>query len=354
MLTSLALMSVLSIASGEAVLECGWPSAVAVSSAALPCSAVLVHPQVVVLHESCTADSAELSIRVGDGEELSAHPVDPADCAFDDGFGFCVLSEPLAMPIAPILAGCELAELQPGAALRIVGYGSTTLEYVDAGKRHAAVEVDFVHASDVFIAGEHAPCPGDIGGPAFLRVADGSWRTVGVAQGGGCDSMSTYRLLSPMVEWIEAESGFDVTPCHDADGVPDPGPACGGFYAGGAGLEGTWDDLCSAAPTGGAGGVCSKDEGEDETGEPTTGMPETDDASTSEADATDDIGSDAAQGGDVGCNAGAAPRAAGPWFLVLAGALRRRRKRARPRAVIARARDDKGRTRGVPCPLCLP
>lgn len=332
MLASLALMSVLSIASGEAVRECGWPSAVAVSSAALPCSAVLVHPQVVVLHESCTADSAELSIHVGDGEALASHPVDPADCAFDDGFGFCVLSQPLALPIAPILTGCELAELQPGAELRLVGYGSTTLDYVDAAKRHAAVEVDFVHASDVFIAGEHAPCPGDVGGPAFLQLADGSWRTVGVAQSGGCDSMSTYRLIAPMVAWIEAESGFDVTPCHDADGMPDPGPACGGFYAGGAGLEGTWDDLCSAAPTGGAGGVCSKHTDDDDTGEATTGMPASDgsggEGSTSEpeatADATDGNDMDAAQDESSSCNAGASRRATGLWLLMLAGAWRRR------------------------------
>jgi hypothetical protein len=334
MLASLALMSVLSIASGEPVLECGWPSAVAVSSAALPCSAVLVHPQVVVLHETCTADSAELSIHVGDGEALASHPVDPADCAFADGFGFCVLSQPLALPIAPILTGCELAELQPGAELRLVGYGSTTLDYVDAVKRHAGVEVAFVHASDVFIAGEHAPCPGDVGGPAFLQLADGSWRIVGIAQSGGCDGMSTYRLLSPMIPWIEAESGFDVTPCHDADGVPDPGPACGGFYAGEAGPDGTWDDLCSAAPTGGAGGVCSKDENEDETGEPTTGMATTDgsggEGSTSEPEATDDTGMDAGQDARGGCNVGGLGGATGPSLLVLAGAWRRRRERARP------------------------
>jgi hypothetical protein len=31
-----------------------------------------------------------------------------------------------------------------------------------------------------------------------------------------------------MIGWVEAETGMDFTPCHDADGAWNPGPECGG------------------------------------------------------------------------------------------------------------------------------
>ena len=42
------------------------------------------------------------------------------------------------------------------------------------------------------------------------------------------------------VAWIEQESGFDVSPCHDPDGTWNPGPDCGGVPVDPQTGSGTW------------------------------------------------------------------------------------------------------------------
>jgi hypothetical protein len=255
-------MSVLSISSGELVGECGWPSAAAVWSGPAQCSGVLVHPQVAVIDPTCFEWSpGSLVLQLGDDEAAQAFSVevDPGACQFQDGIGFCVLPGEVPVPVAPILAGCELLELEVGDSVQLVGFGTHEEGTFSTQKRSGAAEVDSIAPTAIFVVGDHAPCTGDSGSPAFLQLEDGSWRTVGIALTGSCANPSGYRLLTPMIPWIEEASGIDVSPCHDAEGSPELGPACAGFYAGGAGGEGTWDDFCAAAPVGGDGGVCSDD-----------------------------------------------------------------------------------------------
>jgi MYXO-CTERM domain-containing protein len=62
-----------------------------------------------------------------------------------------------------------------------------------------------------------------------VQLGDGGWRAFGIVSGGvSCDGMVTYVTMHSMIGWVEAQTGMDFTPCHDADGTWNPGPECGG------------------------------------------------------------------------------------------------------------------------------
>jgi hypothetical protein len=95
-------------------------------------------------------------------------------------------------------------------------------------------------------------CSGDSGGPAFVQLDDGSWRTFGIASTvvGDCGGYGAHSMLAGAVAWIEWDSGIDITPCHAADGSWAPGPACTNAYAHPAGLgNGEWPSWCSGTQT---------------------------------------------------------------------------------------------------------
>jgi hypothetical protein len=102
-------------------------------------------------------------------------------------------------------------------------------------------------------------CDGDSGGGAFVQWLDGSWRLFGVhsaVAGTPCtDGQAVVSLASGAVPWIEAHSGFDVTPCHDADGTWNPGPECGELPMDPATGGGAWP-TCESGALGGASSAC--------------------------------------------------------------------------------------------------
>lgn len=71
-----------------------------------------------------------------------------------------------------------------------------------------------------------------------------------------------HSLAVNAVEWIEEDSGIDVTVCHDINGNWDPSPLCGNFFNGEPGLpqpgglgdvdEGCACDVDGRRPAGGA------------------------------------------------------------------------------------------------------
>ncbi|WP_293256177.1 trypsin-like serine protease [Nannocystis sp.] len=107
---------------------------------------------------------------------------------------------------------------------------------------------------EVFIGGDGMDaCNGDSGGPAFLRLDDGSWRSFGiVSYGSPCGEGTYYSQLHLQLPWLEAASGIDLTPCGDADGNWAPSALCTDFPIGRPGTGGSrgpvtdWSASCGA------------------------------------------------------------------------------------------------------------
>lgn len=252
---------------GAPVQPCGFPAAAELQIGSLRCSAVLIHPRVLVLDDTCPNlttgyDEFDFSFNDGTNPDAGRHAyAQRSNCTFDGDLGVCVLDAPTAVPFTPIAAGCELAAIHDGAPAVVVGMGATSPEQVyDDSKHYGEVTIEDVSEDTFFAHGDAAPCNGDSGAPAFVQVADGSWRVAGVALSTTCDNPSPFGRLTPMIPWIESTTGIDVTPCHDADGFPDVSEACVGFYAGGSVDDGTWTNSCQAVPVGPPGGVCSGDD----------------------------------------------------------------------------------------------
>jgi hypothetical protein len=262
------------IAYGEVAVACAWPTAVAISGGA-QCSGTLIHPQVVVYAAHCGGNSKIISF--GEDALAPAHSVMVNDCHTYSGYSgdqdqghdwaYCVLDEAITeLPVTPPLFGCETELLQVGREVALVGFGADV--DADGGiKRWAATTLVAVTPSnnttlvgnDPDVGGVPSICSGDSGGPAFVQLDDGSWRTFGIASTavGDCGGYGAHSMLSGAVAWIESDSGIDITPCHAADGSWAPGPACTDAYAQPAGLgSGSWPDWCSGTAMSEGGHSC--------------------------------------------------------------------------------------------------
>jgi uncharacterized protein (TIGR03382 family) len=262
------------IAAGEPVVECGWPTTVLVGSGT-QCSGALIHPRVVVYAAHCGGGNKTIRLtedaNFAGGRELAtescrAYPnyAGPDDQGHD--WAYCLLAEPVEeLPLAPPLFGCETELLEVGSEVALVGFGQTA-EEPSGVKRWAATSLVALTpgnntslVGNPNLAGTPSICAGDSGGPALVRLADGSWRSFGIASTvvGECGGYGAHSLLAGAVGWIEADSGVDITPCHAADGSWAPGPDCADLYAQEPALgSGTWADWCSGTPASGPGRSC--------------------------------------------------------------------------------------------------
>jgi hypothetical protein len=159
--------------------------------------------------------------------------------------------------------GCETTILTSGREVLIVGFGRSEDGYGE--KRVGVTEFGRITSDDeAFLGGGGIDaCQGDSGGPVYVRLAtadggDDTWRVFGITSYGDPDCLSGgyYSMMHIGMEWFEEESGFDLTPCHDADGTWRPGPSCRGFPKDPGSTHGTWSNGCAGGPQGNWSSVC--------------------------------------------------------------------------------------------------
>jgi hypothetical protein len=252
------------IIGGSAATTCQWPTTVGAGS----CTSTLVHPRIITTADHCLAEGGPSQITFGErwSDPGVVRTVNVSACfgaaaaGLQGDFGFCVLAEPVDMEITPVLFGCETEILQPGQPAVLAGYGQRAWWDFRAGTKFKVdVNVVTVDGVDVYLGNSRrGSCYGDSGGPAYVQLADGSWRVFGATSRGAifCNGESIYTLIHPFVPWIEETSGIDITPCHDSDGTWNPTADCTNFPTNPDAGVGSWDDMCAGISTSGPGASC--------------------------------------------------------------------------------------------------
>jgi MYXO-CTERM domain-containing protein len=256
---------------GTEVSTCGWPTTVAMGTS---CTGTLVHPRVVIYAAHCGTKFDD--IRLGETSEGGPGRTVATDfCKKYKGgnvgkgtdFAICVLATPVDdLAIVPPLMGCETEILQPGEDAVLVGFGDAD-NGTSGIKRAVTAEIqENIANNEVFVGGGGKDaCFGDSGGPAFVQLpadqyGQASWRVFGVTSYGvgECGTGTFYSLIHGNMAWFEDASGFDLTPCHDADGTWSPGPECTQVPLDPATGAGNWGDGCESGPLGGYESSCGE------------------------------------------------------------------------------------------------
>ena len=91
-----------------------------------------------------------------------------------------------------------------------------------------------------------------LGGPAYIKLPDGTWRVTGIDSRGTqleCGYPEIHAMMHINAAWVEEKSGVDITPCHDADGTWNPSSDCTFAPTDAETAYGGWADGCAGGPT---------------------------------------------------------------------------------------------------------
>jgi MYXO-CTERM domain-containing protein len=349
----------LPIVGGTDATSCEWPAVVAMLEAdetPVMCSGSLIHPEVVMTAAHCVIPERPI-VGIGFGEAgqvygTPARVIAPSECVAHPDYedygtpdvAYCRLAEAVEdVPIVPLLAGCETEVLQPGVEVTIVGFGATYGTYVDetvsamgvGAKRYTTqtidwVDDDFGEVNLVGPNGSQSACFGDSGGPSLVELSDGTWRVFGtgshlydpgglpppVEAGNVCGPGVAYGHAVHALDWLESETGVDLTPCWNGDDFVASAD-CGGFPLAPGTASGTWDDGCVGGAAGGGAQTCEPSMGD--TGGESSSSSGGDGSSSSSGDGTTGvIADDSSSGGSTSSSTTTSADATGPVTTVSA------------------------------------
>lgn len=324
----------LRVVGGGPAKDCAWPSVVylnTTTSLKQPgmCTGTLIHPRVILYAAHCGTlnhfrfgkDPIEPAhiYKKETIEKSGTHPGYKHVQNVEVDWAYALLKKPVKdVPVVPVSFGCELDQvMKTGQRVELVGFSPNTkkghprpkAEVGNYAKRRAQTTITSLSEGRLVLreSGKHV-CEGDSGGPLMARLPKGGWRTVGIASimtGGDCKDASVYssyaRVRRKMVEWIEKETGVDVTPCYDLDGKPTPSAACDRFMAFNddpASPKGTWDKMCSEAPSAKVMDACGVEESGEEPEEKNKDGDEDSDEKDKDKDGEKDKDSDGEKDGD--------------------------------------------------------
>lgn len=241
---------------GDIAKTCEFPTTVYAKG----CTGTLVHPRVVLSAGHCPEPT-----HIDFGESI-ANPALRIPVKWCESTSFastdariCVLERSVdGLPIAPILQGCEIKALKANAQVWVAGFGLDDQDPASGAqldeKRWVATTINQVAEQELSVGGSgKGGCQGDSGGPVYLKLADGSYRTIGVTHGGtahpNCDQ-GIYKRSDQLLPWYEeklranGEGDIDLSPCFDDDGNWAPTQDCGGFSKDVRGPHGNWASRC--------------------------------------------------------------------------------------------------------------
>lgn len=276
------------VVGGRPVKSCQWPSAMIIDTGRFTCSGTLVHPQLFVTAAHCLLGN-NFTVYSGDGnkgenkktlkerkvEYCRKHPKYRSLAATPKlDVAYCKLQEPVTdIAPMPILMGCEVDYIEENDELDVTVVGFGFIDPRDKSNIGTKYEVDtkFLGIQQglarVGVTGK-GPLKGDSGGPVYIRLPedkfnkDAGWRIFGItstSRGSGApDGKALYGMIHTFTEFLEKDSGLDITPCTDADGTWNPSKDCKGAFSDPYKASGDWVNGCEPAPPGGYISSCGK------------------------------------------------------------------------------------------------